>query len=72
MQNELSINHLSRPTHQEGPCMQDDQETKSYQTFLVVIDRPGLDHLPHQPHQIFDLTQYMKLISHQRLTKPLE
>ena len=52
--------------------MQDDQETKSYQTFLVVIDRLGLDHLPHQPHQIFDLTQYMKLIGHQRSTKPLE
>ena len=39
MQNELSINHLSRPILQEGPCMQDDQETKSYQTFLVVIDK---------------------------------
>ena len=72
MQNELSINHLSRPTLQEGPCMQDDQETKSYQTFLAVIDKLGLSHLPHQPHQIFDLTQYMKRIDPQKLAKPLE
>ena len=52
--------------------MQDDQETKSYQTFLAVIDRLGLSHLLHQPHQIFDLTQYMKLIDRQRLTESLE
>ena len=72
MQNELSINHLSKPRLQEGPCMQDDQETKSYQTFPEVIDKLGLNHLQHLIHQIFDLTQYKKQIDHQRLTIPLE